>query len=100
MVAFIAAPRRKRVAPKDGRVAVVAGLAQARDPIREQVLDDQRIVAFRPGGYGENMQHLLQPGGSGRVIAAFHMDREEATFDVEIVIQPADARVDDPGHVL
>ena len=92
--------KRHRITLQDGHEAIVAGPAQACDPFRNEVLDDQRIVAIRAGTDRQDVDDLLQPGDCGRLIAAFHARREDPAFDIEIVIQPADARIDDPGHVL
>src|SRR5208282_2932111 len=82
------------IASDDRIVAVLARLAQAADPLRIEVLDAQRIVAFGPRGDGNHGHDTFQPAGDDGIVAAFDMHWEDASLVRGVEVQAADTRID------
>ena len=75
-------------------------LSQPADPRRVQVLDIQRAVTGRPLRDRDHPNDIFQPARHGRIVVRFDVRGEVAAFVIEAIIQPVDAGVDQPDHVL
>ena len=89
-----------RILCEDGIIAILARLPQPQDPLRIEVLDAEGAIAGRALRHRHHPDDLLQPARHVRVVVRLDMCGEVAALMAEVVVQPIDAGVDQPDHVL
>ena len=75
-------------------------LAGPGNPLRLQIFDAERIVAFGPRLDGNQVQNTAQPGRDLRAVARFNVRGENAAVVMEVVVQPVHAGINQANHVL
>src|SRR5436190_6257578 len=84
----------------NGVKTVLPRLSQSADPIGFKMLFAQRVVAFRTGFDGQDLENALEPTPNSRTIDRLDMGGENPPVYAKIVIEPANSRINEADHVL